>query len=216
MDWAAVARQLGDVPDTYKRPGDTFTWLFNAYVAGLFRYTSAADGTIAQLTFDQALGNWLDVWGQLFNFRRDDGESDAAYKNRIQFLLLCGKGPPISIEKYIQVVEGLTALVIERFPDFGYQVQIGIQTVAEYLQLAINLKYVRPVGIPFLPFRVLRGGLYLGTINYLTIAPRVTGAYLVEPVEEITPSIPATTNNSVPLLPTTYLTDITINPSLAP
>jgi hypothetical protein len=63
---------------------------------------------------------------------------------------------------------------------------------------------------------VLRGGLYLGTINYLGIAPSVTGAYLFDPVDEITPDIPATTNNSVPLLPTTYLTDITINPSLAP
>lgn len=216
MDWAAVASQLADVPDTYKRPGDTFTWLFNSYVAGLFRYTSAADGTTEQLDFEQAIGTWLDVWGQLFNFRREDGESDGAYRTRIQFLLLCGKGPPVSIEKYINVVEGLTALVVERFPDCGYEVRIGIQTAARYLQIASNLRYVRPAGVPFLPFLVLRGGLYLGTINYFGVAPSVTGAYMTDPTDEITPSIGAATNNSVPLLPTTYLTDITINPSLAP
>lgn len=226
MDWNAVSHQLDDVPATFKRTGATYAWLFNSFVIGLLRYTSAADGTIRQLTFQNALGTWLDTWGQLFNFRRNNNESDGQYALRIQFLLLSGKGPSIAIEKYIQVVEGLTAIVFEHtaagfeqvngdteVTGIGYQIQIGLQTLTQYSQIVNDLKFVRPAGVPFLPLLVLRGGLYLGTINYLGTAPSVTGAYLVDPISEIRVAIPAATNNSVPLLPTTFLTDPTLNPT---
>lgn len=215
MDWNAVSAQLADLPSTYKRSGDTYTFLFKSFVMGLLRYTSAADGTTGQLAFPQAIGKWLDTWGQLFNVPRNNDESDRAYATRIQFLLLSGKGPPVSIARYIQIVEGLSATVTEKFPAVGYRISMGLQTLAAYAQIISDLKYVRPAGVPFLPLTVLQGGLYLGTINYLGVAPRVTGAYLNQPFTTNGIVVPATTNNSRPLLPTTFLTDPFLNPSLA-
>lgn len=212
MDWNAVASQLSDVPRTFQRSGTTYQWLMNAYTAGLLRYTSAADGTNTQLSFQTAVGNWLDVWGNLFNIARNNGEADGVYAKRIQFLLTRGKGTLVAIAQFIQTAENISATVTEQSP--GYTIQLGSQSTSFYAQIASDLKYVRPAGVPFLPFQVLRGGLYLGTVDYLGVH-KVTGAYLTTPVTPVTPVMSATTNNSTPLLPTTFLTDPTLNPGLA-
>jgi hypothetical protein len=222
MDWNAVAAQLARVPATYKRSGTTFEWLSNSFTMSLLRYSSAADGISAQLVFQNAIGTWLDVWGQLLNVRRKDNEADDDYRIRIQFLLgfppaslgaQGGKGTPISMENYITYIEGVGGRVAEAFPAPGYQIYVGALTAAAYAQLLNDLKYVRPAGVPFEGF-VSSGGTYLDTVNYLG-APKITGAYLLNPFTPAAPPLSATTNNSAPLLPTTFLTDPTINPSLA-
>jgi hypothetical protein len=215
MDWNDVQDQLLDLPRTFKRDGPTYQSLVNSITASLMRYTGAVDGTMGQLIFTQAVAKWLDTWGRLFNIMRNDGESDPAYFNRIQFLLVAGRGTPVAMDQYIADVEGVSASVVESLPATGYSIQFrSILTLAGYLQFAENLVNVRPVGVPFLPFMIVRGGLYLGTVNYLG-RPKVTGAYFSTGSAGYSPPISATTNNATPLLPTYFLTDPTINPSLA-
>lgn len=222
MDWNAVSYQLGDVPRTYKRSGLTYTWLNNSFVSGLHRYTNAVDGIMSMAVFSNATGKWLDVWGQLFGVGRLNSETDSAYNNRITQTLLLLKGTPLAIISFVQLTFGLTASVIENLfnadgtamTEPSWNLKFGSAfPESQYNQLAQTLAFVRPAGVPFSPFYVLGGGLYLGTLNYLGRA-RVTGSYLGNPQAPFNFTIPATTNNALPLLPTLFLTDPTLNPGL--
>lgn len=55
--------------------------------------------------------------------------------------------------------------------------------------------------------------MFAGTVNYFQ-APRITGAYLEGGGSGLALNVSAYTNNSRPLLPTTYLSDPSINPNL--
>ena len=182
--------------------------------AALTRYTGGTDGLMAQLDFSQAVGPWLDVWGRLFVVPRNQDESDNDYYNRIVMTLVAGRVTPVAILIYLRTL-GITANLVENFvnPSFSLEFTTPL-TVAGFDALAQNLAAVRPAGVPFLPFEVLQGGLYVGTVNFVD-APKVTGGYLDSPVKTFTPSIAQSTNNSEPLLPTTYLTDPTLNPGLS-
>ena len=61
---------------------------------------------------------------------------------------------------------------------------------------------------------VTGGGLYLNTINYLG-RDRVTGSYIGQSVTAFSFQIPNSTNNVTSSLPTVFLSDPTVNPSLA-
>lgn len=214
MDFAAVKARLDDLPATYTRPGPGFQALDLAQTAALTRYTGGTDGLMAQLDFSQAVGPWLDVWGRLFVVPRNQDESDNDYYNRIVMTLVAGRVTPVAILIYLRTL-GITANLVENFvnPSFSLEFTTPL-TVAGFDALAQNLAAVRPAGVPFLPFEVLQGGLYVGTVNFVD-APKVTGGYLDSPVKTFTPSIAQSTNNSEPLLPTTYLTDPTLNPGLS-
>lgn len=214
MNFAAVKARLDDLPQTYTRLGSTFQAFDSSQTAALFRYTNASDGVINQLNFTQATGPWLDAWGKLFGIPRNVNESDDAYQNRITMTLLAGRCTPNAILIYMQSL-GIDATITEDFVNTSYHIGFtNPLTVAGFTALAQNLGSVRPAGVPFLPFDVLQGGLYLGTVDFLN-APKVTGAYLDSPLNGFTPKIAASTNNSVPLLPTLFLTDPTLNPGLA-
>jgi hypothetical protein len=213
MDWQAVKTRLDDLPRTFKRLGATYQAFDSSQTTALYRYTSAVDGIMSQLIFKQAVGPWLDVWGRLFDILRNVNESDNAYLNRITSTLLAGRCTPNAILVYLQML-GITATIEEDFVNCAFHLQFTVPlTTAGFQALAQNLAAVRPAGVPFLPFQVLQGGLYVGTIDFLN-APKVTGAYLDAPLKSFTPTIAPSTDNSVPLLPTLWLTDPTLNPGL--
>lgn len=214
MQFPDVKARLDDLPPTFTRPGSGFQALDLSQTAALFRYTNASDGVLNQLDFQQAVGPWLDAWGKLFVIPRNINESDDAYQNRIVMTLLAGRCTPNAILIYLQTL-GIAATLQEDFVHAAFHIQFTTPlTTVDFAALAQNLGNVRPAGVPFLPFEVLQGGLYVGTINFLN-APKVTGAYLDSPLKSFTPTIATSTNNSVPLLPTLFLSDPTLNPGLA-
>ncbi len=214
MDFQAVKARLDDLPRTYTRLGPGYQAFDLSQTAALFRYTNASDGVVNQLNFIQARGPWLDAWGKLFVIPRNVNESDDAYQNRITMTLLAGRCTPVALLIYLQSL-GITATIAEDFVNASYHIQFTAPLTSQgFASLAQNLAAVRPVGVPFLPFQVLQGGLYLGTVDFVN-APKVTGAYLDSPLKGFTPTIGASTNNSVPLLPTLFLSDPTLNPGLA-
>jgi len=214
MDWNTIVKRLTDLPRGYLRIGPNFQQFQNSLTAGLVLGTSAYTGLTTQLNFDTAAGNWLDVWGQLFNLPRNTDEIDFAYQMRIKLLLRSGKGTAPAIEQYVNSGLGYANTTAENFSKISWTLTfLEPLTVAQYTQVAKNLVNIRPAGIPFLPMYVPSGGLYLDTINYLD-APSVTGAYLINSSAEVNPVISATTLSAQSTLPTTYLIDPTLNPSL--
>ena len=120
---------------------------------------------------------------------------------------------PNAILIYLQTL-GISATLEEDFVHCAFHLQFTAPlTTAAFNSLAQNMAFVRPAGVPFLPFQVLQGGLYVGTIDFLN-APKVTGGYLDQPLKSFTPTIAQSTDNSVPLLPTLWLSDPTLNPGL--
>lgn len=214
MDWNAVKARFNDLPTAYSRPGTTFQWIQNAIISSTLLGTQSIDGINNQLTFQNAEGGWLNVWGQLFNLPRNSGESSVAYKSRITFTLKLGRTTPAAIQSYVTNALNISATVSEDTAADAWKLTFTTNlTTAQYLSTAQDLAVVRPAGIAFLPLYVPQGGSYLGTINYIG-APSVTGAYLIISTTKITPAISANTNPAQPTLPTTYLTDTNLNPGL--
>ena len=215
MQWADIAYQLGDLPDTYKRSGPTYEWVMNSLTAALDRYTSSSNSVVSMSTFANAQGKWLDFWGQLLGgISRLNEQTDAEYMALITQTILEGKGPPVAILDYVKLIYGIKASITENFPNVGWYLKFGSSfPQSEYNQLALTLGNVRPAGVPFTPFYVLGGGLYLGTVNYLG-RDRVTGSYIGQPVTTFNFTIPNSTNNVTSSLPTLFLEDPQINPGI--
>ena len=215
MQWADINYQLGDLPDTYKRSGATYEWVMNSLTAALDRYTNSSNSIISMSTFANAQGKWLDFWGQLLGgIARLNEQTDADYMALITQTILDGKGPPVAILDYVNLIYGIKASITENFPNVGWFLKFGSSfPQSSYNQLALTLGNVRPAGVPFTPFYVLGGGLYLNTINYLG-RDRVTGSYIGQPVTAFNFTIPNSTNNVTSSLPTLFLSDPSVNPSL--
>ncbi len=215
MQWADIAYQLGDLPDTYKRSGPTYEWVMNSLTAALDRYTNSSNAVVSMANFANAQGKWLDFWGQLLGgISRLNEQTDEEYMALITQTILEGKGPPVAILDYVSLIYGIKANITENFPNVGWYLKFGSSfPQSEYNQLALTLGNVRPAGVPFTPFYVLGGGLYLNTINYLG-RDRVTGSYIGQPVTAFNFTIPNSTNNVTSSLPTVFLSDPSINQSL--
>ena len=215
MLWSDIQYQLNDLPDTYKRDGDTFQWVMNSLTAALDRYTNSSNAVVSMANFANAQGKWLDFWGQLLGgIARLNDQTDADYMALITQTILEGKGPPVAILDYVNLIYGIKANITENFPNVGWYLKFGSSfPQSQYNQLALTLDNVRPAGVPFTPFYVLGGGLYLNTINYLG-RDRVTGSYIGQPVTAFNFTIPNSTNNVVSELPTIFLEDPTINPGI--
>ena len=215
MQWADIAYQLGDLPDTYKRSGSTYEWVMNSLTAALDRYTSSSNSVISMSTFANAQGKWLDFWGKLLgDIPRINNFTDSEYMEYISQTILEGKGPPVAILDYVSLIYGIKATITENFPSVGWYLKFGSSfPQSQYNQLALTLGNVRPAGVPFTPFSILGGGFFVGTINYLG-RDRVTGSYIGQPVTTFSFQIPQSTNNAVSELPTVFLEDPSINQSL--
>ncbi len=222
MDFAAVQYYLNDLPPNFKRHGPTFQWWQNSLGAGITQWTSAIDGVMTQVSFDAARWTWLDLWGRLYGVVRHNNETDSSYRVNIQNTILSRGATPVTLKYYMQWNYGIPVTITEDFTNASWllNLQRPISTVgfssvaAAYEALALGFGRFRPAGVPFTPFSIAAGGNYLSTVNFLGKS-RVPGSWLTSATTEQTFSLPDGTTNSVPNIPTMFLTDPTINPGLA-
>lgn len=214
MDAAAVQYYLNDLPKTFKRPGTGYAQWMASLGFGVSSWTEASDAVMAQVSFTQAQWGWLDVWGQLFGIPRLNEESDAGYLPRIQALLILRGATPVSIRSFMQVLYGVNCTIVEQFGSVTWLLKLNSPVPGvSYNALATALGRVRPAGVPFTPFQIAAGGCFISTVNFLG-GSRVPGSWINTATTPQGFTLSAGTPNSVPLLPTSYLTDPTLNPTL--
>jgi len=210
MDSTTVLARLRQLPPSFRRRGENYTALESTFVNFLSRYTDGIDGLNNQEYIDQASNKWLDTFGLMFGIPRFTGESSSAYLARIKFTLVAWRGTPPAIITYLELITGLVVSVTENTtPEASWTANLsGGVTSLLVNRINTSIGFVRPAGVPF-NYSVATGGLYVSTINYLGKS-RMTGSYLVNATKITTPNISANTNNSLPLLPTTFLTDTSL------
>jgi hypothetical protein len=215
VDFAAVQYYLNDLPPNFKRSGPTFQWWQNSLGTGITQWTSAVDGVMSQTSFVAAQWAWLDLWGNLFNVIRESDQTDKNYKSAIQNMLMSRGATPVTLRYYMDWRYGVSSTVDENFTDTSWSLNINnVFPGGNYDKLASNLGQFRPSGVPFAPFYIATGGNYLSTVNFLG-ASRVPGSWLTSAKVSQAFTLNAGTTNSVAKIPTTFLTDPTLNPGLA-
>ena len=214
MDFPAVLARLNDLPTTFQRNGPPYTLLIDSIGWQLAMFTLAADATSQQvLAFGPALDGWLDVWGLLWGVPRQQNEANSSYSLRIARTVLAWVGTFPAIQAWLNFyAPGGT--VTENLPNVGYVITFPANmTTAQITAFLLSLNRIRPAGVPFV-IQQVTGGITLGTDIFLaTGAPK--GAYLSSAFTPIPFPLGAVTNNTVPLLPSCYMSDPTLNPSLA-
>lgn len=214
MDFPSVTARLNDLPTTFKRNGPPYTLLIDSIGWQLAMFTLAADATSQQvLAFGPALDGWLDVWGLLWGVPRQQNEGNSPYALRIARTVLAWVGTLPAIQAWVDFyAPGGT--VVENLPNVGYIITFpGNMTTAQITAFLISLNRIRPAGVPFV-IQQAQGGITLGTDIFLaTGAPK--GAYLTSAIQGLALPIGPSTSNTVPLLPNTYFSDPSLNPSLS-
>ena len=207
MNFTDVQNQLDDLPLTFKRFGPIFAGLILSLTAAIARNTIPIDQLPPNLNLQTAKWGWLNAIGKLYGIQRNQYETDPQYRTRLFGTLTATHGTPDSIVNFIKLALNINSSITENFDLASYQINFtsppSIQTLQ---QVAIAINWVRPAGIPFLPFFQIKGGLYLNTLNYLGVR-QVTGSYLSRTSVSININLAPNTDNPKPLLPTTYLTD---------
>lgn len=164
MDFLSIVNQLDDIPQTFRRPGTPYTWLIDSLATALYLMCQASDSLQAQYNFLTSTNGWIDVWGDLCGITRNLNESDVVYLPRIQNTLLAWRDSAVAIEKFLQVAENIQATVLEQNP-VGYKLLFPYLTdINRITQAVLDLKYVRPAGVPFTVFSEI--GTYLNTVDY--------------------------------------------------
>ena len=72
--------------------GSANSAILNAIDSSLSDAERAEVATKVQRSLETATGEYLDYWGRWFNSARRDGETDDAYRERIKYYLLMGRG----------------------------------------------------------------------------------------------------------------------------
>jgi len=214
MDLPSVLARLNDLPSTFKRNGPPYTLLIDSIGWQLTMFTQAADATSQQvLAFGPALDGWLNVWGLLWGVPRQQQEANSSYATRIARTVLAWVGTLPAIQQWL-IYYAPGATVTENLPDVGYVITFPANmTLAQIAVFLLSFNRIRPAGVPF-AVQQIASGLTLGTDVFLaTGAPK--GAYLSGAAEPFPLPIGPSTPNTVPLLPTVYFSDPTLNPSLA-
>lgn len=214
MDYPSVLARLNDLPRTFKREGPPYTLLIDSIGWQLAMFTLASDATSQQvLAFGPALDSWLDVWGLLWGVPRQQNEANSSYATRIARTVLAWVGTLPAIQAWLNFyAPGGT--VTENLPGVGYVITFpSNMTLAQIITFLLSFNRIRPAGMPFSVAQAI-GGITLGTDIFLaTGAPK--GAYLSSALNSLSLPIGPVTNNTSPLLPSTYFSDPTLNPSLA-
>lgn len=207
-----IIPQLNDLPTTFRRFDTTYPQLIDSVAVGFATYTDGADEiSVESNSFASARYGWLDVWGLLFNIPRNSNEADYNYRNRIHATLLAWVGTLPAIVNWGQLILNQSITVTEN-DGLGYV--ISVSSTLSPMQLAAfvqSLARIRPAGVPF-QLVSQTSSLYLDTINFLDSAA-VVGAYLIDDLTSSSLSAGASTNNALPMLPSFYLDDPTLNPS---
>jgi hypothetical protein len=213
MNLIQAVGQMNDLPATFKQVDATYPQLVASVAVGLAAYTDTADEIGAEATsITSAQYGWLDVWGLLFGIQRNAGEADFLYRSRIQNTLFAWVGTRPAIIEWGTLILNQTITLTEKSGG-GFTIVFPASLSADAISSFVaSLNRIRPAGVPF-QVAVQSTGLYLDTINYLDCAA-VTGAYLIDSLTYLPLSIGAETANAVPILPSFYLNDPTLNPGL--
>jgi hypothetical protein len=211
MDFPSVLATLNDLPDTFKRDGPPYTQMVDSLASLLALYTLGSDATFGQVAnFDNALDNWIDIWGLLFGIPRDQNQANTVYKTSIQRILSAWVGTVPAIQAWMDLFAP-GGLVVENGSGLGYVMLFSGNTTIAQIQVFLRLfNRIRPNGVPF-QIQQAGLGLYLGTEEF-TGDGRVVGNYLTSLSSPVGLTLPASTPNAIPLLATLLVTDPTVNP----
>jgi hypothetical protein len=214
MDFPTVLARLNDLPSTFRRNGPPYTQLIDSIARALAGFTLAADATEAQVSaFTVALDGWLDVWGLLWGVARQQNEANSSYGTRISRTVLAWVGTLPAIQAWVSFyAPGGT--VVDNYPTLGYSITLPpTMTPAQVTSFLRSLNRIRPAGMPF-TVNQTASGIFLGTQVFigtgLSQAPYLTGTAI-----NLALALNPVTPNTVPIIPTTFMSDPTINPSLA-
>lgn len=93
-------------------------WVFMGGYGVVLREAAAqVIQALRQMIITQAEGEWLDLWGMLYNERRRQGESDATYAPRIPKEAFRLRENPIAIEEAVKDATGKTIRIEEPWGD---------------------------------------------------------------------------------------------------
>lgn len=177
----------------------------NSFLAAMNAQGATTDALMQQLSFSTTTGKWLTFWGLFFGIPRFSGESDAFYANRIKETILGWASTVAGIGAWIENIFNVDVAITERIPaQPGYTITFGFPLSSSNLTaIASGLSRIRPAGVPFLPFLIASGGMFLDTEVFLgmSFAP---GAYLGSGTTAFTPSIGLTTNAWSGNIPVNY------------
>lgn len=214
MNFLAVLASLNDLPDTFRKSAPPYTQIIDSLASSLALLTAGEDATINQVsTYGIAVDGWLDVWGLLFGVPRNQNEANTTYTTRIRNTVLAWVGTVPAIQAWMDVyAPGGT--VTENSNGFGYVLTFPANmTQAQIRDFVQSLRRIRPIGVPF-NGQQSGIGLFLGTDIFMGL-DQLAGSYLTGGLQSVGSNDGATTLSSQTLLPTLYLFDPTINPSLA-
>ena len=208
MDNRSVVDILRGVPYTFVSDQPNFLNFFQTLAQTLSQFTTGNDALTTQLLFKTALGKSLDSFGGILGNPRASGESDTLYVGRLISDYNGPFGTPVAIEKFIQTIYSVPVSVVATGVGGGFLIDFqSLLPDATYQAIAEALNWIRPAGVPFFPFSIVGGGLYLTTVNYLG-SPRITGSYLSSPSNlTFAFSLLPNTNNIINKYPITIFED---------
>lgn len=188
-------KQLTDVPPTFRRPTPFYQQLMAALAGALTLLTESSSANLDQATYQQTVAGWIDVWADLAGILRRTGEADSVFQERTQDMLLAARDSIVAIQTWLEEVENISSSIVIENPQIGYSVTLpGNLTPQRVADVAKNLAWVRPAGVPF-NYSSRSGGTYLNTVNYL--GGTVWGAPLINDQEQV-----ILTNQGSPILVT--------------
>ena len=215
MDFPAVLATLNDLPSTFQRPSSWVTQMLDGLGFEIAVGTQGTDGTMAQVqSVNAAQDGWLDVWGLLMNVPRNSGEGNTPYLARISNTVLAAVGTLNAIQIWINLFAP-GGSVAANASGLGYTISLpSALTPAQASAFLASLSRIRPAGVPFSAVQGA-GALYAGTVEFAGLG-QIMGSYLSASSNSSGAAFGATALSAVPMLPTLYMTDPTLNPSLAP
>jgi hypothetical protein len=214
MDFLQVVALFNDLPSSFKKTTAPYTQVIDGLATQLAAYTNGSDYTVSQLTIANARYGWLDVWGLIFGIPRNANESDYNYYNRIIAVLNAIVGTIPGVEFWLTFCFG-SGTVTENVGGLGYSIQLPSSFSESQLEVFVTtFNYIRPIGVPF-SYTNVADGMFLRTVNFLGGADKMIGAYFGAVYNYQPLPFSACQPSAVPLLPDLYLTDPTMNPSLA-
>lgn len=201
-------------PKTFQRVGPNYDAWQISEMSAIARFVSGDDSVISQVSsLTTSTGKWLDTFGQLMGVSRRERERDSLYAARVQNTCLANHCAPNCIMSFLSLSLDITTTVTENLPEVGWNLSVTNSSVlVDEASLSEALVRVRPAGVPF-QYEYPSGGLYM-TTNVFRNRPLGYGAFYSANTKTKTPTLGGATNAATSLLPTPFLTDPTINPSL--
>lgn len=214
MTYEEALQVLMTIPDTFRRVGPNYDSWHASKMTAIARFVSGDDSIIAQLSsVSSANLRWLDTFGLLFGVKRRSGERDSTYASRVQKTCVANHCSPLNIVAFLSLTLAIDSGVEENLPEVGWSLNLAnAGDLTDESSISDTLIRVRPAGVPF-SYAYPTGGLYM-TSNVFRDKPFGYGSFLSSGTKTREPTTGGSTNAATSPLPTVFLTDTTINPSL--